>query len=283
MRSRFSLAAPALIVAAAAIIWGIALVVDPSGKAIGLSEADLVHAPFDTFLVPGLVLSLAVGGSHLAAALAHLLRRVAAPLFTIAAGLVLVAWIAVQIVMLWEFHWLQGLLLAIAALELGLAARALGRDEARPADREPLAFLKHRRLALVGLSPKPRAFSATIAQAMRDQGYDVVAINRRTAGEGGYYATVAELSDPPRAALLMVSPDNAMEAVQDCVKAGVKSVWFHHGVGPASESPQAVDLALRSGMQVVRDACPMMYMEPVGWMHRAHRNLEPRRSRLQVA
>ncbi len=283
MRPRFSLAAPALIVAAAAIIWGIALIVDPSGGSVGLTEADLVHAPFDTFLIPGLVLSLAVGGSHLAAALAHLLRRRTAPLFSLFAGSVLVVWIAVQIVVLAELHWLQGLLMAIAVLELVLATRALGRDEASPADREPLAFLEHRRIALVGLSPKPHAFSADIARAMRDQGYDVVAINRRTAGEGGYYASIAELSDPPKAALLMVSPDNAMEAVQDCVKAGVTAIWFHRGVGPASESPQAVDLAVRSGMLVVRDACPMMFLEPVAWMHRAHRNLEASPKRLHVA
>ena len=285
MSDRPASTALALFIGVPAAIWGVALVVDPSGDSVGLPTAALEHASFSTFLIPGLVLALVVGGSQLSAAAAHLRRRTVAPLLSGVAGVLVLGWLVVQIAMLREFGVMQALIGLPALAQLVLAVRGLGRDQRRPGDAEAEAFLQNRRIALVGLSTKPGAFSGVVADALRSHGHEVLPVNPRAAaaGEPGYAANLADLLDPPHAALLMVAPPHALRAVQDCVAAGVSELWFHRGAGPGSASPAAVDLALRADLRVVTDACPLMYLSPVGWMHRAHRNLATREGQSRVA
>ena len=65
--------------------------------------------------------------------------------------------------------------------------------------------------------------------------------------------------------------DECLAVVKACVDAGVRSVWFHRGVGPGSASPEAVARAEKAGMTVITDACPLMFLESGHWLHGAHR------------
>lgn len=114
---------PLLFVAATALPCGAMMIASPDGSLMGLPLGLLRHAPFRTFLVPGLALGLCVGGSAAAAAVAVLLRHRAARLLTGIAGLVLLGWITVQVALIRTTSWLQALYLGLALVLLAAARR----------------------------------------------------------------------------------------------------------------------------------------------------------------
>ena len=86
--------------------------------------------PFHSYLVPSLILLVAVGGSTVLAATALLVRHRLAPEASFAAGLVLICWIATQMLIIvpgGDFSWLQPAMFAVG-LTLAVLAVRLRRD-----------------------------------------------------------------------------------------------------------------------------------------------------------
>jgi hypothetical protein len=108
-----------LAVALPAVAGGIGLltgVIEPPAE-------DLADTPFDSYVIPGVLLAVVVGGSAAIAAAALWKRHRHAPAVALVAGLGLVIWIAVQMTMI-QFSPLQPAYLvagaAIAALAIVL-------------------------------------------------------------------------------------------------------------------------------------------------------------------
>ena len=113
-----------------------------AGATYGLAGAEdvppewLEGTPFDSYTIPSLILLVAVGGGMGAAALAQLARHSRAAELAITAGLILVGWIVVQVVIIVPdggFSWLQPAMLAVGALVAALGVRL--RRERLPAGR----------------------------------------------------------------------------------------------------------------------------------------------------
>ena len=136
-------------------------------------------------------------------------------------------------------------------------------------------FLRMNRVALIGASDDPKKFSNTIYKELKGHGYDVVAVNPNADRVDGdpCYSDLALVTPPVEGAIVMVAADSAARAVQDCINAGIDSVWLFKGFGPSSVSPEAVALCESNGVQVVEGACPLMFLEPVTWGHRVHRSM----------
>jgi len=132
--------------APAQIRWPLVLIelviaVNALGGAVwGLAGAEnvprewLEGTPFDSYLIPSLILLVGVGGGMTVAAVALLTRRCYAPELTIAAGLVLVGWIATQVMIIVPhggFSWLQPTMFAAGLFVAALGWR-LRRNEIRP-------------------------------------------------------------------------------------------------------------------------------------------------------
>ena len=106
------------------------------GATYGIGGADSVprswldRTPFDTYLVPSIVLGVVVAGSQVLAAALLARRRARAADVTAAAGLVLAVWILVQVAMIGWVSFLQPTCLATGVVELS-GAVALGRIRAR--------------------------------------------------------------------------------------------------------------------------------------------------------
>jgi hypothetical protein len=84
-----------------------------AGGYYGMSGAEdvprewLEGSPFDDYFIPGLVLFLVVGGSLLAAAIAVLAGLRIARLAALGAGLVVLAWLAVETLIVGYVSWMQ--------------------------------------------------------------------------------------------------------------------------------------------------------------------------------
>lgn len=78
----------------------------------------LEGSPFVSYLVPGLILGVVVGGTQLAAALALQLRRAEGLMLSAVAGFGMMIWIFVELAIMSEYSFLQAIYFALGALQL---------------------------------------------------------------------------------------------------------------------------------------------------------------------
>ena len=100
----------------------------------------LRHTPFGSFVVPGLVLGIIIGGSALAGVVALRAQAPRSRAICTAAGVIMVAWIAGETILVRGFSWLQGLYLFT-----GVVVVVLSRDLPalpQPAGPEPVPAVR---------------------------------------------------------------------------------------------------------------------------------------------
>lgn len=86
----------------------------------------LADSPFTSYLVPGLVLGVIVGGTQLAGALALIARRPSGVMLSAIAGFGMMIWIFVELAVIRQYAWLQTAYFVLGGLELVLALGMLG-------------------------------------------------------------------------------------------------------------------------------------------------------------
>jgi hypothetical protein len=112
-----------------AMAGGFMFVKDPSGAAMGYTVSMLEGSIFPDFLIPGLFLFVVNGlGSLIGAVLSFIKNRNAGPA-AIALGVILVAWIVIQVSIIRSTHWLQGVYFALGLVELVLGMLVRRRQE----------------------------------------------------------------------------------------------------------------------------------------------------------
>ena len=136
-------------------------------------------------------------------------------------------------------------------------------------------FLRLRRIAVVGASDRKENFGNTVYTELRDHGYDVVAVHPSATTVAGdqAFASLADVPGTVDGVLVMVHRDRAADVVRQCVDRGVRSVWLFQGIGPSAVSDEALALCADHGIAVVPGACPLMFLEPTGLVHRVHRGM----------
>jgi len=72
-----------------------------------------------------------------------------------------------------------------------------------------------------------------------------------------------------KAAVVAVSPDAAETVVEDAAAAGITHLWFQRG----KDFSDAENKARAEGITTVSGKCILMYAQPVGGIHAAHRFL----------
>lgn len=105
-----------LLISLSALSAGALFVARPSGSLMGVTEALLKDSPFHSFLIPGLVLGLVLGGGFLLAAVLSLRGHALAELVSLLAGLVLVGWISLQMAFIGYWPPLQPVLFCLGLL-----------------------------------------------------------------------------------------------------------------------------------------------------------------------
>ena len=116
-------------VALTAFAGGTALVIGSLGAELPVSitmpPADLAGSPFDSYVIPGLMLAVVLGGVHVVAFVLLVRRRPSALFVAAVAGYATLVWIFVQMVYI-PFSFLQALYFAAGLAELGLVLVLLG-------------------------------------------------------------------------------------------------------------------------------------------------------------
>lgn len=102
-----------LFTALGAIPVGLMFLTDPTGSSIGLPSGWIEGTPFGSYTIPGLYLLVMNGIGMLVVAVLTVRRHPWAPWLTGVLGTGLIIWILVQVLVLPELMWLQGLFLVI--------------------------------------------------------------------------------------------------------------------------------------------------------------------------
>ena len=108
-RQRVELLVLEAIAGVSAVAGGIGLVFDW----LGVNKSRLDGSPFNSFLIPGLILLVAVGGLLLSATWMVWTRSKLALEVSLAAGFILLGWFSVQIIMIGLFNWLQPIMASV--------------------------------------------------------------------------------------------------------------------------------------------------------------------------
>ena len=135
-------------------------------------------------------------------------------------------------------------------------------------------FLAHRRLAVVGASDASGNFGGSIYEELRTHGYDPIAVNPGATMVKGdpCYPDLAAVPGVIDGAIVMVGRDRAVDIVRQCSARGVPRVWLFRGIGGTGGCRTTLSSwPTNLGLEVVAGACPLMFLEPVDWIHRVHR------------
>lgn len=100
-----------------ACVGGAMLLIDPSGRSLGLGDPSQLTISFPDYRLPGLVLLVLVGALSLVAAILSIVKVKAYATIILLQGAILTGWIMVQVYLLPDTHLLQ---LVFAALGIML-------------------------------------------------------------------------------------------------------------------------------------------------------------------
>src|SRR4029079_11763264 len=97
-------------------------------------------------------------------------------------------------------------------------------------------------------------------RVLREKGYRVYPINRNAAVVDGMtcYPHLGALPEKVEAVLAVVSAREAVGIIEQAARAGVHHVWLQQG----AESPAALELAERLGINLVAGECILMFAQP---------------------
>ncbi len=120
-------------------------------------------------------------------------------------------------------------------------------------------------IAMVGASPDPTKFSYGVLRVLNEQGYNMIPVNPREAGNEirglKVVASLADIEEP----VDMVEVFRASEALpgiaQEAIDIGAKVLWSQIGV----YSEEAAKLAEDAGLRVVMNRCPKIELFRPFW------------------
>ena len=130
-------------------------------------------------------------------------------------------------------------------------------------------FLRQRTLAIVGVSRTGKKFGNVLYRDLKSKGYRLIPVHPAAESLEGDRCTpdLQHLPEPVDGIILVVPPAQSELLVREAHAAGIRRVWLQQG----AESDQSVQFCRDHRMSVIAGECVLMFAEPAGWAHRAHR------------
>lgn len=108
------------IIAVGAIIGGIGMCMDPSGRADGIPLRLLDDSPFQDFWYPGLFLLIVHGIGNILSAIISFAKKEISGVFGMAMGSLLILWVSMQLIWIGYYNALQPAFITFGAVQVWL-------------------------------------------------------------------------------------------------------------------------------------------------------------------
>lgn len=133
------------------------------------------------------------------------------------------------------------------------------------------AFLKLRRLAVIGVSRSGSRFGSIVFRTLRKRGFTVYPVNSNPGHIDGvpFATSLLELAGKIDGIVLVIPPKQTMVVLREATSLGIKNIWLQQG----SESREGVVYCAEHGISAVSGECIMMYTEHDVFPHSWHRML----------
>ena len=115
------------LVAIGALGAGYAMITDPSGDSLGLPTSLLSDSPFESYMIPGVVLFAVHGLFRGGASITAFLKKKYSGLLGVITGLLMIGWLIFQIYWIGFFPVMQLLYMGFGVLELSLGYMILNK------------------------------------------------------------------------------------------------------------------------------------------------------------
>lgn len=155
----------------------------------------------------------------------------------------------------------------------GLAHRQQPRVEQRSMEKVTRAriseFLSAKRIAVIGVSRKPKEYSRLLFEELLKRGYDAIPVNPAADQIDGKpcFRSVQEISPTPERAVIVLPQDKTERAVIDCADAGIRDIWLY----PLSRGDnRAIAQAEQRGLNLITGFCLLMFLPNTSFIHRLH-------------
>jgi uncharacterized protein len=123
-------------------------------------------------------------------------------------------------------------------------------------------FLSHTRVAVTGVSRKPRNHGGNnVYKRLRERGYTVFAVNPNADEVEGdrAYDDLRSIPGGVDAVVIGTRPGIAEQTMRECADLGIEHVWMHRGPGAGSVSDAATAYGRQRGITVIDGGCPCMF------------------------
>jgi len=132
-------------------------------------------------------------------------------------------------------------------------------------------FIHQKTFAVVGVSRDKRKFGNAIYTELKKRKYKLYPVNSGASEIDGdkCFMNIKELPEKPDAVILCIKPGKAEPVLKEAVEMGVKNIWMQQG----SESDEAINYCKENNVNLIHNECVLMFMEPVGSVHKFHRFL----------
>ena len=131
-------------------------------------------------------------------------------------------------------------------------------------------FLALNNIAIVGVSRTGKGFAANVFADFKKRGYAVTAVNTKAAlGDAELCASIAAVAPHPDGVVLIVPSTAIRGAVDDCIAAGIHSIWIYAMSGKLDTA--VLEHCKEHGVTTISGHCPLMFLSNPVFFHRMHR------------
>jgi uncharacterized protein len=125
-------------------------------------------------------------------------------------------------------------------------------------------FLSQKNIAIAGYSCSGAAVANGLYDKFKKNGYRVFAVNIKhlEVKDVDCYADLKSIPEKIDALMIATGPEATMNLIKQCIEMGIQYVWIHKSFGNGSYNQEAVDMAEKNGLEIIPQACPMMFLKP---------------------
>jgi len=131
------------------------------------------------------------------------------------------------------------------------------------------SFLAEKKLAIAGVSRSGKKFGNSLLRELQSKGYELYPIHPSANEIDGVscYHDVKSLPCKVGGLIVVLHPSETEKIVAEAAEAGINKIWLQNG----AESDTAIEFCQSKNIDVVHHKCVLMFAQPSGFFHKAHR------------